>query len=166
MDWNQETIISLSQIGVTLFVGGILLWQITAQAGVISSMKTNMDTMKSLNDMYNPDKLKSYNEALVKNAELRYKSLYDQKVNALVANLSQKNKDEVLEVIREIEEGYDELLKAYIPYLASLPKSEREPIFKAFPKNEHLFRTEVNKILAKEMSKLMKNPEDDSTNTP
>ena len=64
MELTPDTIISLVGLATTAVVGIILSKQIASQKDTINHLKTIIDSMKSLNDIYNFDKLRSYTEIL------------------------------------------------------------------------------------------------------
>ena len=155
MEWFLQNLIPLLSIVATSIVGIILGKLIQSQKDTISAMKTNMDTMKLLNDMYNPDKMKSYSDLVEKEAEMRYKSHFKKQLNIKIQSFEsiQSALNESLDLNYKIFDLYQELAQIAVVYLVNIPQQQRVEIFNKYPKNEAFLKNILAEIDKRIMTK-------------
>lgn len=146
MEWTPEIITSFIGIITTAVVGVILTTQINSKKDKIKDLNTIIESMKSLNDLYNFDKLKSYKEIIELEAEGRYKIKFTERLQTI-------NKESTTEAaIRYINknanfiESYEEILSIPVNIMLSMSKPDREIHLKNYPKNEKLLRSFLEAI--------------------
>ena len=147
MNLTPETIISLIGIIATTIVGVILSRQIMSQKETISNMKTIIDSMKSFNDIFDVEKIKSYAKFSEQEAELRYKSMYTEKIAELTNKTKNFSKEEAIAAAERFImknenffESYEEILSIPINIMLPMSKEEREKHLKHYPKNKETLR--------------------------
>lgn len=140
MDITPEIIVSIIGVIATSIVGYILSTQIKSQKDTIDGLKTIVDSMKSLNDMYNFDKIKSYAEIIEKEADGRYKVMYSEKFKEQLSKLDKEARitatERYLMKNADFIEQYEELASDLINFLLTKPENERLEWLDRYPKNK------------------------------
>jgi uncharacterized membrane-anchored protein YhcB (DUF1043 family) len=85
MELTPEFIISIIGTLSTAVVGVILFRLVKSQQTTINNMKTNMDSMKSFMDVFDIEKVRSFAKLSTEEAELRYRTMYQQKVQEIAS---------------------------------------------------------------------------------
>jgi uncharacterized membrane-anchored protein YhcB (DUF1043 family) len=148
MDMTPELIISIIGTLSTAVVGTILFNLVKSQQSTINNMKTNMDSMKSFMDVFDVEKVKSFTKLSTEEAELRYKSLYQQKLQEVVNKSTiPVTKEQAVEAMEryidnniDFLESYEEIMSIPINIMLPMNPDQREQHLKHYPKNADLLR--------------------------
>lgn len=169
MEFTLETIISLIGILSTAVVGVILFRQVKSQQATINNMKVNMDSMKSFMDIFDIEKVRSFTKLSTEEAELRYKTMYHQKITEIAKKSTiPVTRDQAVQAAEKfIEknidflESYEEIMSIPINILLPMTLEEREEHLQHYPKNASTLRhflKAIDKGEIKPNSSVLKKP--------
>ena len=146
MEWTPEIIVSIIGILATSFVGVILTAQINSKKDKIDDLNSIINSMKSLNELYNFDKLKSYKEIVELEAEGRYRIKYSENLKKINKESTTEAAERFINKNTDFLESYEEILSIPINIMLSMSKSDREVHLKNYPKNEQILRSFLDAI--------------------